>query len=109
MLTIAADVTTNQPISDYALGYTDAEQERLIRAYLKVPCWRRLADCVRLWPQSPAIPHLRATAVIKAILQGKPIWDCSTGTGKACRRTTARRLSLIKKPASKVMPSRKSI
>jgi len=43
MLTTAADVTTNQTAADYALGYTDAEQERLIRqAALIAPYTERL-------------------------------------------------------------------
>jgi len=43
MLTTAADVTTNQTAADYALGYTDAEQERLIRqATLIAPHTERL-------------------------------------------------------------------
>jgi ubiquinone/menaquinone biosynthesis C-methylase UbiE len=43
MLTTAADVTTNQTAADYALGYTDAEQERLMRqAALIAPYTERL-------------------------------------------------------------------
>jgi SAM-dependent methyltransferase len=43
MLTTAADVTTNQTAADYALGYTDAEQARLIRqATLIAPYTERL-------------------------------------------------------------------
>jgi ubiquinone/menaquinone biosynthesis C-methylase UbiE len=43
MLTTAADVTTNQTPADYALGYTDAEQERLMRqAALIAPYTERL-------------------------------------------------------------------
>jgi SAM-dependent methyltransferase len=43
MLTTAADVTTNQTAVDYALGYTDAEQARLIRqATLIAPHTERL-------------------------------------------------------------------
>ncbi len=43
MLTTAADVTTNQTAADYALGYTDAEQKRLIRqAALIAPYTERL-------------------------------------------------------------------
>jgi ubiquinone/menaquinone biosynthesis C-methylase UbiE len=43
MLTTAADVTTNQTAADYALGYTDAEQDRLIRqAALIAPYTERL-------------------------------------------------------------------
>ena len=42
MLT-TADVTTNQTAADYALGYTDAEQERLMRqATLIAPHTERL-------------------------------------------------------------------
>jgi ubiquinone/menaquinone biosynthesis C-methylase UbiE len=42
MLTIAADVTTNQRAADYALGYTDAEQERLMQqAALNAPYTER--------------------------------------------------------------------
>jgi ubiquinone/menaquinone biosynthesis C-methylase UbiE len=43
MLTTAADVTTNQTPADYALGYTDAERERLMRqAALIAPYTERL-------------------------------------------------------------------
>jgi ubiquinone/menaquinone biosynthesis C-methylase UbiE len=43
MLTTAADVTTNQTAANYALGYTDAEQERLMRqAALIAPYTERL-------------------------------------------------------------------
>lgn len=43
MLKTAADVTTNQTAGDYALGYTDAEQERLMRqAALIAPYTERL-------------------------------------------------------------------
>ena len=43
MLTTAADVTTSQHAADYALGYTDAEQERLMRqAALIAPYTERL-------------------------------------------------------------------
>ena len=43
MLTTAADVTTNQTVADYALGYTDAEHDRLIRqAALIAPYTERL-------------------------------------------------------------------
>ena len=43
MLTTAADVNTNQTPADYALGYTDAEQERLMRqAALIAPYTERL-------------------------------------------------------------------
>jgi ubiquinone/menaquinone biosynthesis C-methylase UbiE len=36
MLTTAADVTTNQRAADYALGYTDAEHERLIQQAARI-------------------------------------------------------------------------
>ena len=43
MLTTAADVTRGQPAPDYALGYSDAEQDRLIRqAALIAPYTERL-------------------------------------------------------------------
>jgi ubiquinone/menaquinone biosynthesis C-methylase UbiE len=43
MLTSAANVTTSRSATDYALGYTDAEQERLIRqATLNAPHTERL-------------------------------------------------------------------
>src|SRR5713101_10149597 len=43
MLTSAANVTTSRSAADYALGYTDAEQERLIRqAALIAPYTERL-------------------------------------------------------------------
>ena len=43
MLTTAADVTTNQTAADYVLGYTDSEQERLIRqAAIIAPITERL-------------------------------------------------------------------
>ena len=43
MLTSAANVTTSRSATDYALGYTDAEQERLIRqAALIAPYTERL-------------------------------------------------------------------
>src|SRR5712691_11188751 len=43
MLTSAANVTTSRSAADYALGYTDAEQARLIRqATLNAPYTERL-------------------------------------------------------------------
>jgi SAM-dependent methyltransferase len=43
MLTSAADVNPSRPTAGYALGYTDAEQDRLIRqAALIAPCTERL-------------------------------------------------------------------
>src|SRR6266481_10153270 len=43
MLTSAANVTTSRSVTDYALGYTDAEQARLIRqAALNAPHTQRL-------------------------------------------------------------------
>jgi len=51
MLTGAADIIKSQPTADYALGYTDAEQERLIRqAAVIAPITERLFRAAGIAP-----------------------------------------------------------